>query len=562
MAVRHTATSSRAVRPPRAVVWVLLVASATAILFVGGLATTLLLGRVGAWPPAEANFWLRLLAACALTLVSLSLRAVRWIFLLRRSETRIPIRDAYIGYFAGLSLLFAPVLLGEIAVRAWILKRRGGVPLATTAVVNIWERVLDLIALGVVSAAAGLINGHRDSSIWQAIAAGAVMLMPPVRRVVLTAVVIVARWGARWFAAPEPSSFERLETTRCWLPAFAASMVVWLLPGMGLWLLSGGWGDAVSLVAAEQVYSRAATLGATLLVPGGVLIAGPGMLAMLGAHGVPAPAATLIVFGVRLATVGVSVAFGVIFVIVHLRSLPAASATHFDDIADAYDVQIPESRRLSLLERKTGLMREVLAAQGIGGRGLDVGCGQGAYVARMRTLGFEVSGIDASSGQVRLAAEKIGSGDLVCVGSALNIPASDDSYDFLYVINVLHHLGSTEEQRRAFNELMRVLKPGGLLFVHEINTRNALFRFYMGYVFPSLNCIDEGVERWLLPQQLGQYTDAPVADVRYFTFLPDFVPQPIARLLGPLERWLESSSLRVYSAHYMAVLKNHRPAAS
>ena len=33
-------------------------------------------------------------------------------------ETRIPIRDAYIGYFAGLSLLFAPFLLGEIAVRA------------------------------------------------------------------------------------------------------------------------------------------------------------------------------------------------------------------------------------------------------------------------------------------------------------------------------------------------------------------------------------------------------------------------------------------------------------
>ena len=58
--------------------------------------------------------------ACVLTVASLSLRSLRWIFLLRRAETRIPIRDAYIGYFAGLSLLFAPLLLGEIAVRACV----------------------------------------------------------------------------------------------------------------------------------------------------------------------------------------------------------------------------------------------------------------------------------------------------------------------------------------------------------------------------------------------------------------------------------------------------------
>jgi SAM-dependent methyltransferase len=123
----------------------------------------------------------------------------------------------------------------------------------------------------------------------------------------------------------------------------------------------------------------------------------------------------------------------------------------------------------------------------------------------------------------------------------------------VYTINVLHHLGSVEEQRRAFTELFRVLKPGGVLFVHEINTRNILFRFYMGYVFPSLNCIDEGIERWLLPNRLDAYTEIPVADIRYFTFFPDFLPEPIVRMLAPVERWLERSSLAPYLAHYMAV---------
>jgi hypothetical protein len=74
-------------------------------------------------------------------------------------------------------------------------------------------------------------------------------------------------------------------------------------------------------------------------------------------------------------------------------------------------------------------------------------------------------------------------------------------------------------------------------------------------VFPTVNCIDEGVERWLLPDRLEQYTDIPVVDIRYFTFLPDFFPPVLVRLLRPLEWRLEASFLGPYAAHYMAVLR-------
>jgi ubiquinone/menaquinone biosynthesis C-methylase UbiE len=244
-----------------------------------------------------------------------------------------------------------------------------------------------------------------------------------------------------------------------------------------------------------------------------------------------------------------------VFLLIHRASPHASDQSHFDAIADAYDVQIPEARREALLTRKTELMREVLERVAPQGRGLDVGCGQGAYVARMRALGFEVTGLDMSAEQVHLATHKIGVSGVVTTGSVLRIPAADDSHDFAYVINVLHHLSSVEEQRLAFAELVRVLRPGGVLFVHEINTRNVLFRFYMGYVFPSLNCIDEGVERWLLPHRMTVYTDVPVADIRYFTFLPEFLPGRLVRLLTPIERLLEDSPLGAYSAHYMAVLR-------
>jgi ubiquinone/menaquinone biosynthesis C-methylase UbiE len=278
------------------------------------------------------------------------------------------------------------------------------------------------------------------------------------------------------------------------------------------------------------------------------------MLVSLVMMGLPEPQGALTVLAIRFATVGIATALGLVFLLVHWRSRQPIDA-HFDAIAESYDVQIPEARRETLLDVKTKLMRDAIAADGIGGKGLDVGCGQGWYVARMRELGFDVAGIDSSPAQIGLAVRNLGDRRLVALGSALQIPAGDQSYDFVYSINVLHHLPSIADQRAAFSELLRVLRPGGLLFLHEINTRNVLFRFYMGYVFPSLNCIDEGVERWLLPHRLGLYTPAPVIGVRYFTFLPDFLPALVVRLLSPLERALERSRLRVYSAHYMATLK-------
>src|SRR5262245_58223249 len=379
MAVPEAATHARAVRPPRAMAWVLLLASGAAVLGVGLLATVVLFTRVGS-SPAPASFWPRLLAACALTLVSLALRSVRWIFLLRRSETRIPIRDAYIGYFAGLSLLVTPLLLGEIAIRAWILRARGRVPVLTTAVVNIWERVLDLAGLSIVGGLAALASGSTDLWIATALGVTALLLVPAARRALLTMVVLVATWGTRLIRDGEALRFDRLASNASWLPGLGASVIIWLLPGIGLWALTSGWSSHLTLFAAEQHYARSATPGAAWLAPGGVLIAGPEMLETLTVHGTPEGLAVLSVFGVRLATVGVSIALGLVFVLIHLRSTSADSAAHFDDIADAYDVQIPEARRLALLDRKTALMRDALAARNDGVKGLDVGCGQGAYV--------------------------------------------------------------------------------------------------------------------------------------------------------------------------------------
>jgi SAM-dependent methyltransferase len=545
---------------PRRIIWLLLFGSAGGVLLTGIVGTVFVLTQEGGTAEAlTAGFWIRLGVASVLTIASLMLRSLRWMFFLRRVQTRIPIRDAYIGYFSGLSLLLAPVLIGEIAVRAAVQRRRGGVPVSTTIVVNLWERWFDLLALVTLAGLLALATGwDREWALALPIVA-IVGLVSPLRRACLAAVEGIARPAARWFDAGAVAETRRLAEGKAWLAALATSVVVWVLPGLGLWQVASSWdyNGTYSASRATQAYAAASVEGGVAFAPGGVLVTGAVIADELERASFPEHRALAAAFGIRLATTGVATMLGVVFLLVHFRSATSgASSAHFDEIADAYDVQIPEARREALLARKTGLMQEVLAAHVPSARrGLDAGCGQGWYVRRMRELGFVVDGIDTSPGQIAFAAQQPGGEGRVGLGSVLAIREPDTSFDFVYTINVLHHLGSIEEQRRAFGELLRVLKPGGLLFVHEINTRNILFRFYMGYVFPSLNCIDEGIERWLLPERMAMYTDAPVVDVRYFTFFPDFLPQSIVRLLSPFERLLERSPLKVYSAHYMAVVR-------
>lgn len=544
-------------RPPLAMAWVLLLASTVAIFVVGLVATILVFRNLpDLVTPIPVSLWASFGLACALTVASLAIRTFRWMFLLRRSETRIPLRDACIGYLSGLSLLLAPLLVGEIAVRTAVLRTRVSVPVETTILLTLWDRFHDVVALVLIAALLGLSPSLVDVRTLGSLAIVGLTVFRPVRQAVLGGLGALARVAATPFHReqhpPEPAE---LLGWRQWLVGLCTSVLAWVLPGVAFWMLADLWEHGMRLPEAVRAYALSSVFGGLELAPGGVLVVGGRLLDALEAEGIPAGHAAWSIVAIRLATIGVSTVLGGLFLLVHWRTRATDAASHFDAIADAYDVQIPEGRRLALLESKTTMMATGIRRLGVGPRGLDVGCGQGAYVVRMREMGFDVLGIDNSPGQIEQAMQKVGSDGLVSVGSVLDLPANDESYDFAYVINVLHHLPSVSHQRRAFDELFRVLRPGGLLFVHEINTRNVLFRFYMGYVFPSLNCIDEGVERWLLPHRLRQYTEQQVIDVKYFTFLPDFVPQVFASILRPVERALESSRLAVYSAHYMAVLR-------
>jgi len=115
--------------------------------------------------------------------------------------------------------------------------------------------------------------------------------------------------------------------------------------------------------------------------------------------------------------------------------------------------------------------RELLRASGLqpGARLLDAGCGLGAS-ARLAAEEFclAVDGVDGSSDVIALA-EVRGSHLRIhwTLGDLAALPFDDDSFDAVLAECVL----STTERPTVLRELARVLKPGGVLLVSDVEVR-------------------------------------------------------------------------------------------
>jgi SAM-dependent methyltransferase len=87
---------------------------------------------------------------------------------------------------------------------------------------------------------------------------------------------------------------------------------------------------------------------------------------------------------------------------------------------------------------------------------LDVGCGTGATSAALRRFG-DVTGLDMGLAALGHARAR---GLVVARASAESLPVGDACFDVAVALDVLEHL---DDDRRALEEIRRVLRPDGLL---------------------------------------------------------------------------------------------------
>lgn len=101
-----------------------------------------------------------------------------------------------------------------------------------------------------------------------------------------------------------------------------------------------------------------------------------------------------------------------------------------------------------------------------GSKFLDVGCGTGRWIRRYEEWGFSPFGVDATVGMLRIARGRKTGAPLIA-GLAYSLPFADVSFDCVSDITVVQHIPYAL-QSKAIQEMVRVLRPGGLLLLMEL----------------------------------------------------------------------------------------------
>ena len=117
------------------------------------------------------------------------------------------------------------------------------------------------------------------------------------------------------------------------------------------------------------------------------------------------------------------------------------------------------------------LHRYALAIEFIAGKKvLDIACGEGYGTNLMAKKALHVTGVDIDNTSIENAKKKYTDDNIVFApGSALKIPAQNNSFDVITCFETLEHIS---EQEEMLAELKRVLTPTGILLISTPDKKN------------------------------------------------------------------------------------------
>lgn len=110
------------------------------------------------------------------------------------------------------------------------------------------------------------------------------------------------------------------------------------------------------------------------------------------------------------------------------------------------------------------------------GRMLDIGCGSGEFLLKMREEGWDVYGVEPSQSAALIGREKFGLN--IHNGTLLGTDYQDEYFDYIRLNHSLEHMTNPLENMSVVS---RILKKGGKLFIGVPNTKSIAFRIFGQY---------------------------------------------------------------------------------
>jgi SAM-dependent methyltransferase len=174
---------------------------------------------------------------------------------------------------------------------------------------------------------------------------------------------------------------------------------------------------------------------------------------------------------------------------------------------------------------------------------LDAGCGGGAATYTMLKEGAKKATAVDLSGRALAHCERLVREFAPSVSerlethraSLLELPFADETFDFVYSAGVVHH---TEDPDRALRELVRVLKPGGNLWIGLYGSGGLLGNV----LIPAARAVNQVVPRAMTQGVLDFLRIPPLR--KYEVLDAMYVPYRYEYTAQEAEAWLQSVGLQ------------------
>jgi SAM-dependent methyltransferase len=137
------------------------------------------------------------------------------------------------------------------------------------------------------------------------------------------------------------------------------------------------------------------------------------------------------------------------------------------------------------------IARGAIVAREPGEAALDFGVGDGRHVKYLISLGYNVTGTDVAPSSLAITRRLFEGNDSfrgILLDNSTELPVADRTFSLVVAWEVLHWLGSPELFFKGMRELLRVLRPGGVILLTMPTEHHYLKRYSLEIGKSTYHC--------------------------------------------------------------------------
>ena len=251
-------------------------------------------------------------------LTGFGIQSLRQQILLKKIGVRIPLKENYLLYLAGLSMIITPGGLGE-TIKSYYLKKRFGYSISKTFPLVFVERFQDMITLVIVLSFLLIFIQIHEVMVLDIIVVCVIIISYIIFRTKKLFIKIInflqkisrlRKFGDNMSESYE--GFYSMTEGKTMIKCAAVGIVSWTLEAIAIYLVFLAFNIDLGFILTTIIAYAAILFGGVSLLPGGVGLTEISATTLLTKEGVELSLATSIIIMMRIATIWLSTATGFI----------------------------------------------------------------------------------------------------------------------------------------------------------------------------------------------------------------------------------------------------------